>query len=828
SLLNSLSLDGQGLAGNRGSIELKYQEKNHYRVKLQRAWGDLQETAEKRQAVARIVLDTIARKIPSASSGEHLVKFSESELLEALHADMFIAAQIRDFSAVIERALLFLHEQKAIILQQGLAVFRSAMTITILPGAKGRRFTNGDYSSLKEHYLERNFQIHVMNRYADLGLQKIKSALTLVAAYFTMSKTEFVKMFFAGEQDMLDRATSAESYQEIVDQLNNGVQIAVVSARPHSNMLVLAGPGSGKTRVIAHRCAFLLRVERIRASEILVVCFNRAAAVSLRQRIRDLAGKDAARVTVQTYHGLAMRLIGASFSAHLDDKGEMLDLESMIPAATRMLRGECDIPGVERDEMRERLLAGYRHILIDEYQDIDQPQYDMVSAIAGRALDSENEDAKLSILAVGDDDQNVYTFRGANIQFIRQFEQDYNARTHYLVENYRSTANIINAANQLIELNSDRMKTGHPIQINAARRSEPCGDPVRIVACPDPLQQARFVLNEVKECRNAGGGIAVFSRTKSELHAIRAALETAAIPSIMASQGRGNTPLHRMREINALIDCTRQLQQSTVTATRLQNEFQGLECYAEANPWCRLMDGILREWEDETNNSGRTPCEAIDYLYEALHERQSEQLSDDEVYLSTVHAAKGLEFEHVIMLGRWDKHGSVLQQEEERRLYYVGMTRARRTLTLCQLDHATNPHTDVLAGSGIVRSKAGMLNEPSDQDLRLHYAMLDLSCIWISYPATAPNARFVQQEIARLTQGSCLHLERGGNNNRVFITDKGGHKIGALSNAASLEWKDRLRLIKEVRVHAIMNWRRDFLDHTPGDEYPKEWEVPLL
>jgi ATP-dependent DNA helicase RecQ len=828
SLLNSLSLDGQGLAGNRGSIDLKYRDKNHLRVKLQREWDDLQKTAEKRQAVAKIVLDTIARKIPSASSGEQLVKFSESELLEALHADMFIAAQIRDFSAVIERALLFLHEQKVIILQQGLAIFRSAMTITILPDAKGRRFTNGDYSSLKEHYLERNFQIHVMNRYADLGLQKIKSALTLVAAYFTMSKTEFVKMFFAGEQDMLDRATSAESYQEIVEQLNNGVQIAVVSARPHSNMLVLAGPGSGKTRVIAHRCAFLLRVERVRASEILVVCFNRAAAVSLRQRIRDLAGKDAARVNVQTYHGLAMRLIGASFSTHLDDKGEMLDLESMIPTATRMLRGECDIPGVERDEMRERLLAGYRHILIDEYQDIDQPQYDMISAIAGRALDSKNADAKLSILAVGDDDQNVYSFRGANIRFIRQFEQDYNASTHYLVENYRSTESIINASNQLIELNSDRMKTGHPIRINASRHCEPAGDPVRIVACFEPLQQARLVLDDIKACQKTGGSIAVFSRTNSELHAIRAALETVMTPTFMASQGRGNTPLQRMREINALIEFIRQLPQTTLTATRLQKEFRGLACYAEGNPWCSLMDGILHEWEDETSNNDSTPAEAIDYLYEALHDRQRERFCDDEIYLSTVHAAKGLEFDHVIMLGDWGKQREAIQQEEERRLYYVGMTRARKTLMLCQLDPVENPHTQALSGKAVVHSKAGLLQEPSNQDLRLRYAILDLSSIWISYAASAPNARFVQQEIAKLTQGSRVHLQRGENSNRVFITDKGGHKIGALSNAASMEWQERLPLIKEVRVHAIINWRRDFLDHTAEDDYPEAWEIPLL
>ncbi|MBN2684174.1 MAG: RecQ family ATP-dependent DNA helicase, partial [Pontiellaceae bacterium] len=521
-LLKSLAHDGQGLAGNRGSIDLKYRDKEHYRIKLQRSWDHLSAIAEKRHAVAGIVLNTIISRIQSNTSGEHLVEFSESEILGALKNDLFVAAQIRDFNAAIERGLLFLHEQKAIILQKGLAVFRQAMTITILPESKRRRFTEGDYFSLKEHYGERNFQIHVMNRYASLGLEKITTALGLVTAYFTMSKTEFVKKYFAGERDMLERATSAESYQEIVDHLNNAVQIAVVSAKGNANMLVLAGPGSGKTRAIAHRCAYLLRVERVRPHEILVVCFNRSAAISLRQRIRELVGKDATRVTVQTYHGLAMRLIGASFAARLEDKGEMLDLDAIIPEATKMLRGEYDIPGLEPDEMRERLLAGYRHILIDEYQDIDNPQYDMISAIAGRALESENEDARLSILAVGDDDQNIYTFRGANVQFIRQFEKDYDASAHYLIENYRSTANIINVSNQLITLNKDRMKTDHPIQINAARRSEPTGEPIQIVRCENPLHQARYVLNVIRQLRSIGGTIAVFARTKKELHSIQA------------------------------------------------------------------------------------------------------------------------------------------------------------------------------------------------------------------------------------------------------------------------------------------------------------------
>jgi ATP-dependent DNA helicase RecQ len=642
-----------------------------------------------------------------------------------------------------------------------------------------------------------------------------------------MSKTEFVKKYFAGEKDMLDRATSAESYQKIVDQLNNAVQIAVVSARSNINMLVLAGPGSGKTRIIAHRCAYLLRVERVRPREILVVCFNRSAAISLRQRIRDLIGKNAARVTVQTYHGLAMRLIGASFTDRLDGKGEMPDLNAIIPEATKMLRGEVDIPGLEPDEMRERLLAGYRHILIDEYQDIDQPQYDMVSAIAGRALESENEDAKLSILAVGDDDQNVYTFRGANIQFIRQFETDYNARTHYLIENYRSTANIINVSNQLIALNRDRMKTDHPIQINAARRSDPPGQPVQIVRCHDALHQARFVYNTIRELKPKGGSIAVFARTKKELHSIRAALEYGKTPSIMAADSKNGAPLHRMREPLALISLVKELKQNTTTASRLQNEFQALECYDESNPWCQLVDDILKEWKDQTNNNDRSPAEVIDFIYEALHERQRERDTNGRIYLSTVQSAKGLEFDHVIVLGKWGPPASKADQEEERRIYYVGMTRARKTLALCELEDSYNPHTKVLDAKGLVRLKAGPLSEPPEQSVRLNYALLDLSSVWISYPVAAKNAQYARQEIAALKPGARVGFEEAGA--RIYITNKKGHKIGALSNAASKEWADRLQSIKEVRVHSIVNWRKDLLDEKYVKEgYPEDWEVPLL
>ena len=372
--------------------------------------------------------------------------------MAALKQDLVASSEVKDPLAAVERALNFLHEQKIITLQKGLAVFRSAMTIEVLPEAKGRKYNKGDFEPLSQHYSERIFQVHVINEYAKYGLEKISHALAFVVAYFSQDKTEFVKRYFADRQEILERATSQQSFQRIVGDLHNPEQMALVAGGEDDNVLILAGPGSGKTRVVVHRCAYLLRVKRVPARAILVLCFNRNAVTELRRRLFDLAGDDAKGVMVQTYHGLSLRLTGHAMDSQNQSTENFADL---IKEAIRLLKGEKTVLGFDADEIRDRLLAGYRYILVDEYQDIDTEQYQLISAIAGRTLDDDN---KLTILAVGDDDQNIYSFRGANIRFIRQFKDDYQAREHYLVENYRSSAHIIAAANALIQHNKDRMK----------------------------------------------------------------------------------------------------------------------------------------------------------------------------------------------------------------------------------------------------------------------------------------------------------------------------------------------------------------------------------
>ena len=135
-------------------------------------------------------------------------------------------------------------------------------------------------------------------------------------------------------------------------------------------------------------------------------------------------------MTVLTYHAMALRLTGVSL-AKLGETGQEPDFEALIGRAVDLLEGRVEI-GADANELRDRLLRGYRYILVDEYQDIDRRQYALVSALAGRT--AKEGDTRLSIMAVGDDDQNIYAFRKTSVGFIRRFTEDYQAEPVYLVE----------------------------------------------------------------------------------------------------------------------------------------------------------------------------------------------------------------------------------------------------------------------------------------------------------------------------------------------------------------------------------------------------------
>lgn len=288
--------------------------------------------------------------------------------------------------------LLYLHKQEVLTLNHGMTVMRRAMTIEVNADKKGS-YLKDDYLRLDEHYSEKRIQVHVMREYAEVALTEMANALELVLHYFTDSKDAFLQRYFAGREEVLKHATSEASWRSIVEDLSTQQRLIVVDD-DDVNRLVLAGPGSGKTRVIVHRIAYLLRVRRVPANAIVALIFNRHAANEIRKRLLSLVGADAYGVSVMTYHSMAMRLTGTRFERRdVVDEGA---LKQVLEDAVELLEGTGTADG--EDDLREQLLRGYRYILVDEYQDIDALQYRLVSALAGR---QSGEEGRLCILAVG-------------------------------------------------------------------------------------------------------------------------------------------------------------------------------------------------------------------------------------------------------------------------------------------------------------------------------------------------------------------------------------------------------------------------------------------
>ncbi|MBI5552895.1 MAG: RecQ family ATP-dependent DNA helicase [Desulfobacterales bacterium] len=843
-LLKGLVGDGKGLAGSHGAVELKHIGRNRYRVQLRRGWQTIVETAALRRNVAALILGELLAKAKGAAEadketpGELLVEFGAEDLAAAIRHDLLLHAQVSKPLAAIDRGLMFLHEHKIVTLQNGLAVFRQAMTIRLNPSERRRQYTVGDFKPLAAHYRERRFQVHVIVEYAQLAMEQLARALGLVLDYFAMPRMAFIQKYFAHRQEILERATSVDSYRRIVEALHHPVQIDIVGRPTEANLLVLAGPGAGKTRVVVHRCAYLLRVERVPPSRILVMCFNHHAAVALRRRLHDLVGPDARGVTVATYHGAALRLAGLSMREWLAgrESADIIDFDAPLAAAVALLKGEAPLAGLDGDTLREQLLQGFSHILVDEYQDIDQAQYDLVSAIAGRTRpEAEN---RLAILAVGDDDQNIYAFRGANVGFIQRFRQDYQADPIYMVENFRSSAHIIAAANQLIAHNRDRMKGDHPIRIDRQRAAEPAGGPW---AALDPVAQGRVQRLVVQNASHQAAAVfqelsrltalspdlnwencAVLGRTNESLTAVRACFESQGV-TVRRNLAQP-LPLPRVREIHGFLESLKQIENQIHAAS----ELNGLLPETGANPWAALLAEWHAAYGLETEDAQLPVQFYVDWLYEALAEQRRERTLGRGLFLNTIHAAKGMEFDHVFILdGGWHLSPERSKQEEERRLLYVGMTRARQTLCLLELKPQGNPLIRDLSGDALLHRQAAPQGETTAEATAQRYDLLGLKDIFLSYAGTFPPSHPIHAHLAQLAAGHRLHLAAAGSG--VEVRDPENFPVARLSKEAAALWAPRLEDILEARVVAMLRWRAD---DASGDyrslARTEAWEVPII
>lgn len=255
-LLSSLAADGRDEADARGSLKLRRVDAESVAIELQREWSSLETTARRRRAAAERLLEHLLACLQPAARGiDQLAETTLGKLLAALESDLVLKAEQEITPKLLDRALLWLHEQEIIRLNKGLAVFRPAMTIRLEPDWK-KKFTQPDFAPLKLHYDEQVVQIHVMAEYVQRGLQTMAEALHLTMDYFSLQRDEFMRRWLPERDKELARQTTPQSWHNIVEVLNNKAQREIVADdRESTNVLVLAGPGSGKTRVLVHRIA---------------------------------------------------------------------------------------------------------------------------------------------------------------------------------------------------------------------------------------------------------------------------------------------------------------------------------------------------------------------------------------------------------------------------------------------------------------------------------------------------------------------------------------------------------------------------------------------
>ncbi len=808
-IIRSIAADGRGEGGGGGSLGVRGLDGETMQVTLQRDWGTLQKMADLRREAAGRLLEHLLDCLPPRSRGtDILVETTIGKLLAAIKSDMTLINEVRDPSKLMDRALLWLHEQEVIRLNKGLTVFRPAMTIRLK--AERRGFAHTDFRPLQIHYNEQVLQIHVMAEYVQKGLGTMADALRLAMDYFSLRREDFLRRWLPGRDREVSRQTTPETWQTIVESLNNPVQRRIVADdREQTNVLVLAGPGSGKTRVLVHRIAYLIRAKREKPRGILALAYNRHSAVEIRRRLADLIGDDARGVTVLTCHGLAMRLVGASFTGHanrLDDIG----FKEVLWQAVNLLRGQ-GLPHDEADELRARLLSGFRWILVDEYQDIGSDEYELISALAGRTLAEEDE--KLSLFAVGDDDQNIYAFNGSSVAFIRRFEADYGAKPVFLTDNYRSTSNIVTAANTVIEQARQRMKAGNPLHVDRARVKEPSGgvwtefDPVaqgkvQILSVGDtPITQAQAVVTELK--RMAGlapnwdwSTCAVIARDWRHLDPVRSLCEIEGIPVQMANEEFSG--FWHLRETQALLDWLRGIESRLVTSTDLNEWLLG----QPSGPWIELLSEAIAEYELETSSAETSVDHFIEWLAEWGRDTRRRQRG---LLLLTAHRAKGLEFDHVVVLdGGWDRVGRGEDSDAPRRLYYVAMTRARQTLAIARFP---GPHRlqDALVNTPFILRRQALKELPSPApELARHYRRLSLRDVFLSFAGYRNIDHPVHRAITTLSPGDRLNVRVSSG--RRELLDQRGTVVGQL--AGNFEGVNGMRC-SLATVLAIVTWDRE-------------------
>ena len=549
-------------------------------------------------------------------------------------------------------------------LEGGFLVLYNAMAIKRTKELR-LRYKQEDYRMLNEFYKQKIQQIHIVGEYANLMVRDYDAALQYVQDYFQMDYHCFISKYFKGNRETeIERNVTPSKYKQLFGMLSKR-QKEIIDDHESRCIVVAAGPGSGKTRVLVHKLASLLLLEDVKHEQLLMLTFSRAAATEFKQRLMQLIGNAAHFVEIKTFHSYCFDLLGRV--GNLDEAGDVVK-----QAAEMINNGE-----VEPNRISKTVLV------IDEAQDMSKDDYALVSALM-----KANEEMR--VIAVGDDDQNIYEFRGSNSRYLYELTQTEHSRFIEMTENYRSLRHIVDTANDFARNIRQRIKSTPIISM-----SQEDGE-VRIVKHPYEILEKKVYMyqpiledvtrllgsNASKEAdassRKKNETISILTQTNEEAVIMLALLHSHNIKAklVQSMDGLRFWNLAEVRYFLKKIDQGIKETKSPIIPDDIWEaaKQQTFQKYAssQALPYLRRSLQVF-----EQTNRAKYYSDLREFVFESSVEDFCD-ISKSDIVVSTIHKAKGHEFDHVLMLITHPEHPT----DDILRRYYVGMTRAKRTLTI--------------------------------------------------------------------------------------------------------------------------------------------------
>ena len=748
-------------------IKRIYLDKAHNYVTIARTGSvlDLEELTEGRHLLSDFIIRYLFEKTGQSSeleqSGNILVEFSMLELKEAYEKDVrkqLFGHTIR--MEDIEDTLLYLSRIEALQIEGGFLVLYNRLQIDRLVLNNKMQYKQDDYHKLELFYANKIQQINIVGEYVRKMLSGNSDALEFVDDYFQLNYSSFLQKYFPGKRrDEINRKMTNTKLQRLLGKLSE-TQLEIVKDDRPGSIVVMAGPGSGKTRVLVHKLAYLLLEEDVKHEQLLMLTFSRAAASEFRRRLWDLIGTAAGYVEIKTFHSYCFDLLGL--------QGSLEKSSSVIIDAV----GKIDNGEVEINRITKTVLV------IDEAQDMTEDEFALVEALIRK-----NEDLK--VVAVGDDDQNIYSFRRSNSRYMRKLVDEYGARTHDLLVNFRSKKCLVEFANRFWETIPERMKQSRIIS-----HDQDEGE-IRIVQYQSP----NMVIPLVQDiCATPLiGTTCVLTQTNWEAIQVACLLKDKRMPVrlIQSNEGFRLCDMDEMRFFNRILGS--QAEVHLIDEVCWAEAKQAIKNeYCEAASW-EICRGIIQNFEQLYPCKYRSDWET--YLFESKLE-DFYAVRGETIVVSTIHKAKGKEFDNVFLLLNDNRDLLGDNQpvtDEKRREIYVALTRAKNKLSI----HLNSYYPEIFGNEEkIIRFDKAYYPMPE----RLLF-LLTHRDVWLDFFKDARR----QESIGNLKSGMPLRLMEGG------CCDSSDKEVVRFSNSFKKEiekWLDKGYELKEARVNFVVYWKK--------------------